>query len=155
MYYSHMVEWQRNKLFLSILFHNLFNLVLKRQIKTVFAIFFYESSTEGTNFQIMFIKYVLHLYDNNNNNNERTLIGTIPIVTMAQSTANWSNTHTQVDHTHSLTHLHQDSYNHFVTICMMCMFCIVFNLCKIWTSEKPWGDPVHLHRTGPSIKAVE
>ena len=22
----------------------------------------------------------------------------------------------------------------------MCMFCIAFNLCKIWSSEKPWGD---------------
>ena len=33
---------------------------------------------------------------------------------MAQSAANWHNTHTHVDHTHSLTHLHQHSYNHAV-----------------------------------------
>ena len=42
------------------------------------------------------------------------LIGTIPTVTMAQNVVNWRNTHTQVDRTHSLTHLHQNSYNHFV-----------------------------------------
>ena len=33
---------------------------------------------------------------------------------MAQSAANWRNTHTQVDCTHSLTHLHQHNYNHVV-----------------------------------------
>ena len=33
---------------------------------------------------------------------------------MAQSAANWRNTHTHVDHMHSLTHLHQYSYNHIV-----------------------------------------
>ena len=42
------------------------------------------------------------------------LIGTILTVTMAQNVVNWRNTHTQVDRTHSLTHLHQNSYNHFV-----------------------------------------
>ena len=37
------------------------------------------------------------------------------LVTMAQSAANWRNTHTHVDRTHNLlTHLHQHSYNHFV-----------------------------------------
>ena len=30
-----------------------------------------------------------------------------PLVTMAQSAANWRNTHTHMDCTHSLTHLHQ------------------------------------------------
>ena len=35
------------------------------------------------------------------------------MVTMAQSVVNWHNTHTHVDHTHSLTHLHQHSYNQF------------------------------------------
>ena len=25
---------------------------------------------------------------------------------------------------------------------VMCMFCIVFNLCYIWICENPWGDPV-------------
>ena len=34
--------------------------------------------------------------------------------TMAQSSANWRNTHTHADHMHSLTHLHQHSYNHVV-----------------------------------------
>ena len=34
------------------------------------------------------------------------------MVTMVQSAANWRNTHTPVDRTHSLTHLHQHSYNH-------------------------------------------
>ena len=34
------------------------------------------------------------------------------MVTMAQSAANWRNMHTHVDHTHSLTHLHQHIYNH-------------------------------------------
>ena len=34
---------------------------------------------------------------------------------MAQSAANWRNyTHSHVDRTHSLTHLHQHSYNHVV-----------------------------------------
>ena len=37
-----------------------------------------------------------------------------PMVTMAQSTANWHNMHTHVDRTHSLTHLHQHSYNQIV-----------------------------------------
>ena len=32
-------------------------------------------------------------------------MGAGPMVTMAQSTANWRNTHTLVDRTHSLTHL--------------------------------------------------
>ena len=36
------------------------------------------------------------------------------MVTMAQSAANWCNTHNHVDRTHSLTHLHQHSYKHFV-----------------------------------------
>ena len=36
------------------------------------------------------------------------------MVTMAQSAANWCNTHTHVDRMHSLTHLHQHSYNHLV-----------------------------------------
>ena len=42
---------------------------------------------------------------------------TAPIVLkffMAQSTTNWHNTHTHVDRMHSLTHVHQHSYNHFV-----------------------------------------
>ena len=42
------------------------------------------------------------------------IIGAVPMVTMAQSAANWHNTHTHIDHTHSLTHLHQHSYNHVV-----------------------------------------
>ena len=41
----------------------------------------------------------------------RTLIDAVPMVTMAQSAANWRNTHT--DRTHSLT-VHQHSYNHVV-----------------------------------------
>ena len=36
------------------------------------------------------------------------------MVTVAQSAANWCNTHTHVDHTHSPTHLHQHGYNHVV-----------------------------------------
>ena len=36
------------------------------------------------------------------------------MVTMAESAANWRNTHTHVDRTHSLTHLHHHSYNHIV-----------------------------------------
>ena len=37
------------------------------------------------------------------------------MVTIAQSAAmNWHNTHTHVDRTHSLTHLHQHRYNHVV-----------------------------------------
>ena len=38
----------------------------------------------------------------------------IPMVTMAQSTVNWCNTYTHMDCKHSLTHLHQHSYNHMV-----------------------------------------
>ena len=44
----------------------------------------------------------------------RALIGAIPMVTMTQSAANWRNTHTHMDGTHSLTHLHQHCYNHVV-----------------------------------------
>ena len=33
------------------------------------------------------------------------------MVTMAQSVANWRNTHTHVDRTLSLAHLHRHSYN--------------------------------------------
>ena len=36
------------------------------------------------------------------------------VVNMAQSAANWRNTHTQVDRMHSIIYLHQHSYNHFV-----------------------------------------
>ena len=37
------------------------------------------------------------------------------MVTMAQSATTWCrNTHTHVDRTHSLTHLHQHSYDHVV-----------------------------------------
>ena len=36
------------------------------------------------------------------------------MVTVAQSAANWRNTHTKLDCTHTLTHLHQHSYIHFV-----------------------------------------
>ena len=38
--------------------------------------------------------------------------GAVPMVTVVQSAANWRNTLTHVDRTHSLTHLHQQSYNH-------------------------------------------
>ena len=36
------------------------------------------------------------------------------VITMAQSVANWRNTHTQVDLTHSLSQLHQHSYSNVV-----------------------------------------
>ena len=36
------------------------------------------------------------------------------MVTMAQSAADWRNTHTHVNRTHSLMHLHQHGYNHVV-----------------------------------------
>ena len=36
------------------------------------------------------------------------------MVTMAQSTTNWRNMHSHMDHTHSLTRVHQHSYNHVV-----------------------------------------
>ena len=39
-------------------------------------------------------------------NKWRTLIGAVPMITMAQSTSNWHNRHTHMDRTHSLTHLH-------------------------------------------------
>ena len=75
------------QLFLFILFYHFFKSGIEtpdrngqwyQYLLTLFAIF-YESNTEGSNFQIMFI-YVLRLY----------------------------------------------------------------NVCKVWTSEKPWGDPVRL-----------
>ena len=34
------------------------------------------------------------------------------MITMAQSVANWRNTHTHVDRTHSLTHVHRDQHSH-------------------------------------------
>ena len=40
------------------------------------------------------------------------------MVTIAQSAVNWRNTaHTHVDRTHSLTHKHQHSGNHFFILC--------------------------------------
>ena len=36
------------------------------------------------------------------------------MVPMAQSSANWLNTCTHMDRMHSLTHLHQNRYNHVV-----------------------------------------
>ena len=39
-------------------------------------------------------------------------MGAVPVVTMAQGVANWRNTHTHVDRTLLLSHLHQHSYNH-------------------------------------------
>ena len=42
----------------------------------------------------------------------RTLTGAVPMVTMAQNAAYWLDTHTHMDRTHSLTHLHQHSYKH-------------------------------------------
>ena len=36
------------------------------------------------------------------------------MVTMAQSAVNWYSTHTHVDRTPSLTHVHQHSYTHIV-----------------------------------------
>ena len=45
---------------------------------------------------------------------EKLLIGAIAMVTMAKNAANWSNTHTDMDRTHSLKHLRQHSYNHVV-----------------------------------------
>ena len=55
------------RLFLSIIFYNRFNLVLKRQTEMVNGTsilkkkcIFYETSTEGTNFLVM-LKYVLRL----------------------------------------------------------------------------------------------
>ena len=38
-------------------------------------------------------------------NEWRTLLGAVPMVTMAQSAANWHNIHTHMDRTHLLTHL--------------------------------------------------
>ena len=44
---------------------------------------------------------------------------------------------------------HEDhllDYVYMFYVCKMCMFGngIVFNLCQIWSSEKPRGDPVRL-----------
>ena len=41
----------------------------------------------------------------------KNLIGSVSMVSVAQRVANWRNTHTDVDRTHSLTHSHQHSYN--------------------------------------------
>ena len=38
----------------------------------------------------------------------------VPMVTMAESAAKCSDMHTHMDHTHSITHLRQRSYNHVV-----------------------------------------
>ena len=39
-----------------------------------------------------------------------------------------------------------------VYVCKRRMFCIVFNFCPIWVSEKPWGDdPVRLMGYKPSV----
>ena len=76
------------------------------------------------------------LYYNNNNNNEEDIwsIGAIPMVTMAQSAANWRNM-TRVDHTHSFTHLqlHQHSYkyNHFMWSASSAISIIVIHY-RIW-----------------------
>ena len=44
--------------------------------------------------------------------NFNTIIGALLMVTMVQNAVNWRNTH--MYRTHSLTHLHQHSYNHVV-----------------------------------------
>ena len=45
----------------------------------------------------------------------RTLIGAIPMITMAESAANWRNTDTHMDRTHFHSHTwHQHSYNQVV-----------------------------------------
>ena len=46
--------------------------------------------------------------------NFNSLIGAGSMVTMAQSAANSRNMHIEVERAHSLTHLHQHSYNHAV-----------------------------------------
>ena len=45
---------------------------------------------------------------------KKAFMGAVPKVTMAQSAANWHNMHTDVNRTHSLTHVHQHSYKQVV-----------------------------------------
>ena len=56
------------------------------------------------------------------------------MVTMVQSIANWHNMHTRVDCTHSLTHLHQHSYNHFVAKGQLSYY-------RIWNKKIIWKVP--------------
>ena len=65
------------------------------------------------------------------------------MVTMAQSATNCRNTHTHVDHIHSLTHLHQHSYNHFVqsTSSVITEFGIKFYLMKVAEGGEQTGVP--------------
>ena len=55
------------------------------------------------------------------------------MVTVAQSAANLRNTHTHMDRTHSLMHLHQPSYNHVVRSASSAIFsaCWVFSCFRI------------------------
>ena len=61
------------------------------------------------------------------------------MVTMAESAANWCNTHTLVGRTHSLTHVHQHSCSHFVRSASSAIteFWIEFYF------EGAWGDFNH------------
>ena len=49
-------------------------------------------------------------------------MGTISMVTMAQSAANWRNTHTHMDRMHSLTQLHEQlcSHEHYINWSCCC-----------------------------------
>ena len=64
------------------------------------------------------------------------LIGTIPMVTMAQSTANWRNTHTHIDCMHSLKHLHQHVVRSASSAIIFCA-CWVF-LCSVTHQTLTW-----------------
>ena len=64
------------------------------------------------------------------------------MVTMAQRAANWCSTHTNVDHSHSLTHLRQHSYNHVVRSASSAVaeFGIKFLFLKAWRRARVPGE---------------
>ena len=57
------------------------------------------------------------------------------MVTIAQSAAIWCNTHTHVDCTHSLTLLHQHSYNHIVRSAKLNYYIIWHQICILKVPE--------------------
>ena len=74
------------------------------------------------------------------------------MVSMAQSTTNWRNRHTHVDHIPSLTHLHQHSYNH----CAKHQLSYYKSWNQIFIFEVPEGGskPEYPEKTPDSLSAI-
>ena len=77
------------------------------------------------------------------------------MVTMAHSAANWRNTHTHVDRTHPLTHLHQYSHKHVCAKRQLSYSAITkFGIEVYFEGTREWGSkPEYLEKTPDSMPA--